>query len=150
LGAVVLKEFKEFASKGNVIDLAVGVIIGVAFGAVVTSLVNDVIMPPIGLLLHGLDFKDLFIALNGQTYSSLQQAKAAAAPVIAYGSFINTVVNFVIVTFAVFLIVKQMTRFRKPAAVVAPQTKECEFCGMSIPIKAIRCPQCTSNLKTLA
>jgi large conductance mechanosensitive channel len=146
----MLKDFKEFAVRGNVIDLAVGVIVGVAFGAVVTSLVNDVIMPPIGRLLGGLDFKDFFVALDGKTYTSLAQAKAAAAPVIAYGAFINTVVNFLVVVFAVFLLVKQVNRFRKPAAAAAPTTKECVFCGMNIPIKAVRCPECTSDLKIAA
>jgi large conductance mechanosensitive channel len=143
----MLKEFKEFAMRGNVVDLAVGVIIGVAFGAVVTSLVNDVIMPPIGLMLGGLDFRDFFIALDGNTYASLEQAKTAAAPVVAYGVFINAVVNFVIVAFAVFLLVKQMNRLKGPAPVSAPATKECSFCRMAIPVKAIRCPQCTSDLK---
>jgi large conductance mechanosensitive channel len=146
----MLKDFKEFAVRGNAVDLAVGVIIGVAFGAVVTSLVNDVIMPPIGLLLGGLDFKDLFLALDGKTYATLAQAKAASAPVIAYGAFINTIVNFLIVVFAVFLLVKQVNRLRKPAAPSAPVTKECAFCGMNIPIKAIRCPECTSDLKIAA
>jgi large conductance mechanosensitive channel len=146
----VLKDFKEFAVRGNVIDLAVGVIVGVAFGAVVTSLVNDVIMPPIGLALGGLDFKDLFLALDGKTYATLAQAKAASAPVIAYGAFINSIVNFLIVVFAVFLLVKQVNRLRKPAAPAAPTTKECGFCGMNIPIKAIRCPECTSDLKVAA
>ena len=148
----MLKEFKEFALRGNVIDLAVGVIIGVAFGAVVTSLVNDVIMPPVGLLLGGLDFKDFFVALDGHTYATLTQAKAAAAPVIAYGAFINSLVNFLIVAFAVFLLVRQVNRLRKPAPVVqlAPTTKECQFCGMNIPIKAVRCPECTSDLKIAA
>jgi large conductance mechanosensitive channel len=111
----MLKEFKEFAVHGNVIDLAVGLIMGVAFGAVVTSLVNDIIMPPIGFLLGGVNFNDLFISLNGKTYASLAAAKAAGAPVIAYGSFFNTLINFVVVAFAVFLLVKQVNRLaRKP------------------------------------
>jgi large conductance mechanosensitive channel len=147
----MLKEFKEFVMKGNVLDLAVGVIIGVAFGAVVTSLVNDVLMPPIGLVLGGLDFKDLFIALDGKAYGTLQQARSAAAPVLAYGAFINAIVNFLIVAFAVFLLVKQVNRLRKPAPVVEiPKTKECRFCGMNIPVKAVRCPECTSDLKIAA
>src|SRR5262245_12874521 len=137
----MLKEFKEFAVKGNAIDLAVGVIIGAAFGAVVTSLVNDLIMPPIGLVAGGLDFKALFVSLDGKTYASLDEARKAAAPVLAYGSFINTLVNFLIVAFAVFIMVKQINRFRGPApAPPPPSTKECGFCGMSIPLKAIRCP----------
>jgi large conductance mechanosensitive channel len=142
----VLKEFKEFAMRGNVVDLAVGVIIGAAFGTIVTSLVNDIIMPPIGLALGGLDFKDLFIALNGQTYPTLAAAKTAGAPVIAYGSFLNTVVNFLIIAFAIFLLVKQVNRFNKPAPAAAPVTKECPFCISAIPLKATRCPACTSEL----
>ena len=144
----MLKEFKEFALRGNVVDLAVGVIIGAAFGTVVSSLVNDIMMPPIGRMLGGLDFKDLFIVLNGNAYKSLDEAKKAAAPVIAYGNFINTIVNFLIVAFAVFVLVKQVNRFKKPAlAAEAPPSQECRFCGMSIPAKAVRCPQCTSDLK---
>jgi large conductance mechanosensitive channel len=147
----MLKEFKEFALKGNVVDLAVGVIIGVAFGAVITSLVNDVIMPPIGMLLGNLDFKDLFVALDGKAYASLAEARTAAAPVIAYGAFVNAVVYFLIVAFSVFLLIKQVNRFRKPAPVAVPvPTRECPYCGMSIPAKAIRCPECTSDLKTAA
>jgi large conductance mechanosensitive channel len=146
----MLKEFKAFAMRGNVLDLAVGVIIGAAFGAVVTSLVGDVLMPPLGWLMGSIDFKDKFFALDGNTYASLAELKKAGAPAIAYGAFINTVVNFLIVAFAIFLLVKQVNRFNKP--VVAPPgpptTKDCQFCGMSIPIKAIRCPQCTSDLKT--
>jgi len=146
----MFKEFKEFAMRGNVLDLAIGVIIGAAFGAVVTSLVNDIIMPPIGKLMGGLDFKDFFIALNGATYHSLDEAKKAAAPVIAYGNFVNTVINFLIVAFAIFLLVKQVNRLKKPApapaAPEAPSTKECRFCGMSIPAKASKCPHCTSEL----
>jgi len=145
----MLKEFKEFALRGNVLDLAVGVIIGAAFGAVVVSLVGDIIMPPIGMLMGGLDFKDLFYPLDGKVYQSLDIAKKAGAPVIAYGSFINSVVNFLIVAFAIFLLVKQVNRFKKPVVVPpGPPTKDCQFCGMSIPIKAIRCPQCTSDLKS--
>lgn len=142
----MLKEFKEFAMRGNVIDLAVGIIIGAAFGTIVTSLVNDIIMPPIGLALGGMDFKDFFIALNNQTYPSLAAAKAAGAPVIAYGNFLNTVINFLIVAFAIFLLVKQVNRFKKPA-VDAPATKDCQYCASSIPAKAVRCPMCTSDLR---
>ena len=144
----MLKEFKEFAMRGNVLDLAIGVIIGAAFGTIVTSLVNDIIMPPIGLATGGMDFKDLFISLNGQTYPSLAAAKTAGAPVIAYGNFLNTVINFLIVAFAIFLVVKQVNRFKKPVpASEAPSTKECPRCAMSIPAKANRCPQCTSELQ---
>jgi large conductance mechanosensitive channel len=143
----MFKEFKEFAMRGNVLDLAVGVIIGAAFGAVVASLVGDIIMPPIGKLMGGLDFKDFFFALDGGSYKSLDEVKKAGVPAIAYGNFINTVVNFLIVAFAVFLFVKQVNRFRGPApAPAAPVTKECRYCGMSIPLKAIRCPNCTSDL----
>jgi large conductance mechanosensitive channel len=146
----MLKEFKAFAMRGNVLDLAVGVIIGVAFGAVVTSLVGDILMPPLGKLMGGLDFKDKFFALDGNTYATLAELKKAGAPAIAYGAFINTVVNFLIVAFAIFLLVKQVNRFQKPAVVPPgpPTTKECQFCSMTIPIKATRCPQCTSDLKT--
>jgi len=145
----MLKEFKAFAMRGNVLDLAVGVIIGAAFGAVVTSLVGDIIMPPIGMVMGKVDFKDLYFALDGKVYESLDAAKKMGAPVIAYGNFINTIVNFLIVAFAVFLLVKQVNRFSKPAVVPPgpPTTKECQFCSMTIPIKATRCPECTSDLK---
>ena len=141
----MIKEFKEFIMRGNVLDLAIAVIIGAAFGAVITSLVGDVIMPPVGLITGGMDFKDLFVALNNQTYPNLAAAKTAGAPVIAYGAFLNTVINFLIVAFAIFLLVKQVNRFKKPAA--APlAAKDCPRCAMSIPVKATRCPQCTSEL----
>jgi large conductance mechanosensitive channel len=144
----MLKEFKEFAMRGNVLDLAIGVIIGAAFGLVVASLVNDILMPPIGLLMGGMDFKDLFIALDNQSYPSLDAAKKAGAPVIAYGNFLNTIVNFLIVAFAIFLLVKQVNRLKKPApAPEAPSTKDCPYCAVSIPAKASRCPQCTSDLR---
>jgi large conductance mechanosensitive channel len=139
----MFKEFKEFATRGNVLDLAIGVIIGLAFGAVVTSLVNDIIMPPIGMLMGGVDFKDYFIALKSTDLTTLDAVKKAAVPVIAYGNFLNTVINFLIVAFAIFLLVKQVNRFRTPAAVT---TKDCPFCSTAIPIKATRCPHCTSNL----
>jgi large conductance mechanosensitive channel len=142
----MFKEFKEFAMRGNVVDLAVGVIIGGAFGAIVTSLVNDVIMPPIGKLMGGVDFKEFFITLDGSTYKTLEEAKKAGVATIAYGNFINTVINFLIVAFAVFLVVKQMNRFKAPPPAAA-LTKECGFCGMAIPVKARRCPNCTSELK---
>mgnify|MGYP001019974959 CR=1 FL=1 len=143
----MLKEFKEFAMRGNMLDLAVAVIMGGAFGAIVTSLVNDVIMPPIGLLLGNIDFKDLFVSLNGQHYASLDAAKKAAAPVLAYGQFLNTVVNFLIVAFVIFLVVKQVNRLQKPAAApAAPSTKDCPYCASSIALKASRCPHCTSQL----
>src|SRR6185295_8938358 len=110
----MLKEFKDFVMRGNVLDLAIAVIIGAAFGAIVTSLVNDVLMPPIGLALGKVDFKDLFISLNGQSYPSLAAAKAAGAPALAYGQFINTIINFLVVAFVIFMVVKQANRFKKP------------------------------------
>jgi large conductance mechanosensitive channel len=142
----MLKEFKEFAMKGNVIDLAVAVIVGGAFGPIVTSLVNDIIMPPIGVVVRRVDFKDLYVALSAASYPSLTAAKAAGAPVIAYGNFLNTIVNFVIVAFAMFLVVRQISRFQKPAAANEPPKKECPYCASSIAAKATRCPQCTSQL----
>jgi large conductance mechanosensitive channel len=143
----MLKGFKEFAMRGNVIDLAVGVIIGAAFGKIVSSLVDDVIMPPIGRLLHGVDFTNLFITLDGQHFAKLQDAKAAGAPTLNYGLFINTVVNFLIVAFCVFVLVQQVNRWtKKPEPVAAPATKECPQCAMAIPISAKRCPHCTSQI----
>jgi large conductance mechanosensitive channel len=144
----MLKEFRDFAVKGNVMDLAVAVIMGAAFGPIVTSLVNDIIMPPIGLILGEVDFKDLFLNLGGDSYASLAAAKEAAAPVIAYGTFLNTVINFLIVGFAVFLLVKQANRFKEPAPPPAPAaTKECPYCINAVPLKATRCGHCTSELK---
>ena len=144
----MLKDFKAFVMRGNVLDLAVAVIIGAAFGAIVTSMVNDIVMPPIGLLLGHVDFKDLFISLNGQSYPTIAAAKAAAAPVIAYGQFLNTVINFLIVAFVIFMAVRQVGKLqRKPEApAVAPTTKDCAFCCTPIPIAAKRCPHCTSQL----
>ena len=141
----MLKDFKEFAIRGNVVDLAIAVIIGAAFGAIVTSFINDILMPPLGLALGRVDFKDLFYSLNGQTYPSLTAAKAAGAPVIAYGQFINTIINFLVIAFVVFLIVKQMNRLKAPAPAAAV-TKECPYCASNIPVKAVRCPQCISDL----
>jgi large conductance mechanosensitive channel len=144
----MLKEFREFAMRGNVIDLAIGVILGAAFGKIVTSLVNDIIMPPIGLLLNGINFTDLFISLNGQSYASLVDAQNAGAPTINYGVFINTLIDFIIVAFIIFLFVRQINRWqRKPEPKPAePTTKDCPYCFTSIPIKASRCPNCTSAL----
>jgi large conductance mechanosensitive channel len=145
----MLKEFKAFVMKGNVLDLAVAVIIGAAFGPIVTSMVNDIIMPPIGMLLGKIDFKELFLSLNGQPYATLAAAKAAAAPVIAYGQFLNTVINFLIVAVAIFLLVKTANKLQRPpapAAPAAPTTKDCKFCCQAIPIPATRCPHCTSQL----
>ncbi len=144
----MLKDFKAFIMKGNVLDLAVAVIVGGAFGAIVTSLVNDVIMPPIGMILGHIDFKDLLISLNGVHYDVLADAKTAKAPVIAYGLFLNTVINFLIVAAVVFIVVRMASKLhRAPAeAPPAPTTKDCPFCCMPIPIAAKRCPQCTSQL----
>jgi large conductance mechanosensitive channel len=141
----VLKEFKEFAMRGNMLDLAVGVIIGAAFGGVIASLVNDVLMPPLGLLIGHVNFSDLFVNLSGQHYPSVAAAKAAGAPTLNYGNFINTVINFLLVAFAVFLLVRAVNKwFPKPAAAVT--TKECPQCAMSIPINAKKCGHCTSAL----
>jgi len=148
----MLKEFKEFAMRGNVIDMAIGIIIGAAFGAIVKSLVADVIMPPIGLLLGNVDFTNLFILLQegteGGPYASLGEAQAAGAVTVNYGVFLNTVISFVIVAFVVFLLIRSINRLKReeeePAA--EPTTKECPYCLSSIAIKATRCPHCTSEL----
>ena len=146
----MLEEFKKFAMRGNVIDLAVGFIMGGAFGGIVTSLVKDVIMPPVGLVLGKVDFANLFIDLSGAGYASLADAEKAGAPTINYGLFINTVINFVIVAFVLFLLIRAMNRMTvkagPPPAPAAPIAKECPFCFSSIPIKATRCPNCTSQL----
>ena len=144
----MLKEFKTFIMRGNVLDLAVGIVIGGAFGTVVTSFVNDVLMPPIGRLLGRVDFANLFVNLSGQAYPTVAAAKAAGAPTLNYGLFLNAVISFLIVAFAVFLIVKQVNRLAvKPAPPApAPATKECPYCASAIPPKAVRCPQCTSDL----
>ena len=142
----MLSEFKAFIMRGNVVDLAVGVIMGAAFGTIVNSLVNDVLMPPIGRLLGGVDFKDFFVSLSGQSFPTLASAKAAGAPTLNYGIFINTIINFVIVAFAVFLLVRQIDRLRATPAPPSPSTKECSQCAMAIPLRAVRCPYCTSAL----
>ncbi len=142
----MLKEFKAFIMRGNVIDMAVGIIIGAAFGKIVTSLVGDIIMPPLGLLLGKIDFSNLFINLSGVPYASLAAAKAAGAPTINYGFFINVVIDFLIVALVIFLLIKQVNRLKAQPAPVPPNTKECPFCHTSIPIKAVRCPNCTSSL----
>jgi large conductance mechanosensitive channel len=139
----VLKEFKEFAMRGSVLDLAVGVIIGVSFGKVVSSLVDDVIMPPIGRLLGHVDFSNLFINLSDKSYASLAAAKAAGAPTLNYGNFLNTIINFLIVAFAVFLLVRAVNKWMpKPAAPVT--TRHCPQCAMPIPVAAKKCGHCTS------
>jgi large conductance mechanosensitive channel len=143
----MLKEFKEFIMRGNVVDLAVGIIIGGAFGKIVSSLVNDVLMPPIGKLMGGIDFSGLFINLSGSEYPSLAAAKAAGAATINYGMFINTVIDFIIVAAAIFILIKQVNRLKRPVEVAAPTTKACPYCLSAVPIKATRCPACTSELK---
>jgi len=140
------KEFKDFIARGNVVDLAVGIIIGLAFGKIVSSLVNDIIMPPIGLLLGKVDFNNLFINLSGQPYATLAAAKEAGAATINYGVFINTIIEFLIIAFVVFLLVKQINKLMKPAEPAAPPTKDCPYCYSAIPVKATRCPNCTSQL----
>ena len=142
----MLSEFKQFAMKGNVVDLAVGFVVGAAFGKIVSSLTNDVIMPPIGLVLGHVDFSSLFINLSSKHYDTLAAAKTAGAPTLNYGTFINTIIDFIIIAFAVFLLVKWVNRFigEKPAA---PTTKDCPFCATAIPIPAKKCPNCTSELK---
>lgn len=146
----MLKEFKEFAMRGNVLDMAVGIIIGVAFGRIVSSFVNDILMPPIGLLLGRVDFSNLFINLSGEPYASLAEAKAAGAPTINYGVFLNTVLDFMIVAFAVFLVIRQINRLRRPPepAPAAPTTRECPYCFSVISIRATRCPYCTSEVQS--
>lgn len=141
------KEFREFAVKGNVIDLAVGIIIGAAFGKIVTSFVSDILMPPIGLLLGKVDFTDLYINLSGKHFASLAEATAAGAPVIKYGVFFNSIIDFIIVALAIFLVVKQINRMKKQEVAATPSTKECPYCMSGIPISATRCPFCTSELK---
>ncbi len=144
----MLKEFKEFALRGNVIDLAIGVIIGTAFGKIVTSLVNDILMPPIGLLLGKVDFSNLFISLTGKDYASLAEAQAAGAATLNYGVFLNTVINFLIVALVIFLLIRQVNRLTaKPAPVAEPTTRECPYCFTQVSVKATRCPNCTSELK---
>jgi large conductance mechanosensitive channel len=144
----MLKEFKEFALKGNAVDLAIGVIIGAAFGGIVTSLVNDVLMPPIGKALGGVDFSNLFLVIGGGAFPSLKAAKDAGAATINYGVFLNTVINFVIVAAVLFMVVKAMNSLKReaPAPAAAPTTKDCLYCASAIPLKATRCPHCTSEL----
>ncbi|SEM58538.1 large conductance mechanosensitive channel [Syntrophus gentianae] len=152
----MFKEFKEFALKGNVVDMAVGIILGVAFGAIIKSLVDDLLMPPLGLILGSADFTNLFLIVKeGATpgpFATLADAHKAGAVTINYGLFINTIVNFLIVAFALFLVIRNMNEIRrrteKPAAEAAPTTKECPYCLSSIAIKATRCPNCTSELKS--
>jgi len=142
----MIKEFKEFVIKGNVLDMAVGIIIGAAFGKVVSSFVTDVLMPPIGLLLGKVDFSNLFISLSGQSFESLADAKKAGAATLNYGLFLNTTIDFLIVGFAIFIVVKQVNRLKREAPAAAPTTRACPFCVTDIPLKATRCPHCTSAL----
>ncbi|HLG94592.1 MAG TPA: large-conductance mechanosensitive channel protein MscL, partial [candidate division Zixibacteria bacterium] len=139
--------FKAFAMQGNVVDMAVGIIIGAAFGKIVSSLVADVLMPPLGLLIGKVDFSSLFINLSGQSFASLSDAKAAGVPVMSYGLFINTLIDFIIVAFVIFLLVKQINRLKTRPAPAAPNTKECPHCLSSIPLKAGRCAFCTAELR---
>jgi large conductance mechanosensitive channel len=144
----ILKEFRDFAARGSVVDLAVGVIIGAAFGKIVTSLVNDIIMPPIGLILGHVDFSALFISLSSTHYDTLAQAKAAGAPTINYGLFINTLIDFTIVAFVIFMLVKQFNKYvKKPEA---PTTRDCPYCCTAAPLKATKCPHCTADIKAAA
>ena len=140
----MLGEFKKFIMRGNVLDLAIGVIIGAAFGKIVTSLVNDILMPVVGLGLGKLDFSNFFVSLNGQHYDTLADAKKAAAPTLNYGLFINTMIEFLIVAFVIFLIVTQVNRMFPPPPAAAPATKPCPECTSEIPLGAKRCPQCTA------
>ena len=138
----MLSEFKQFVMRGNVVDLAIAVIIGTAFGKIVASFVEDVLMPPIGLALGKVDFSNLFINLSGKDYPSVAVAKAAGAATLNYGIFLNHIINFLIIAFAIFLLIKQINRMQEPA----PATKDCPYCFSSIPLKATRCPHCTSDL----
>ncbi len=143
----MFKEFKEFAMKGNMLDMAVGIIIGGAFGKIITSLVNDVIMPPIGMLLGNVNFSNLFLNLSGTAHPTIAAAKEAGAATLNYGVFLNTIIDFLIVAFAIFLVVKQMNRLKREEAPAPVTTKDCPFCASAIPLKATRCPHCTSEIK---
>jgi large conductance mechanosensitive channel len=143
----MLGEFKKFLLRGNVVDLAVALVIGAAFAAIVTSLVNDILMPPIGLVLGRVNFTDLFVSLDGRSFPSLAAAKAAGAPTINYGTFLNSIVNFVLIGFAVFLVVRAANRRFAPApSPAAPPTRDCPRCTRAIPLRASKCPECTAEL----
>lgn len=142
----MLKEFREFAMRGNVLDMAIGVIIGGAFGKIVSSLVSDVLMPPIGLLMGKVDFSSLFLNLSGTPQPSLAAAKAAGTPTVNYGVFLQTVFDFIIIAFVIFMLVKQVNRLKTPEAAAAPTTKDCPQCLSTIPIKATKCAHCTSSI----
>jgi large conductance mechanosensitive channel len=142
----VFKEFKEFAMKGNVLDMAVGIIIGAAFGKIIASIVQDMLMPPLGLLLHHVNFSNLFISLDGKSYATAEAAKAAGAVTLNYGIFLNTIIEFLIIAFAVFFLIRMVNRWtRKPAS--SPTTRACPYCCSEIPLKATRCPHCTANVQ---
>jgi large conductance mechanosensitive channel len=143
----MLKEFKEFAVKGNVVDMAVGIIIGTAFGKIVTSLVTDVVMPPIGLILNNVDFSNLYLNLSGTDYASLAEAQVAGAPTINYGLFLNASINFIIIAFVVFLLIKQINRLKRNDSKDEAKTVKCPYCFSMISKKATRCPSCTSKLE---
>lgn len=140
-------EFKDFIAKGNVVDMAVGVIVGGAFGKIVTSLVEDIIMPPISKLLSGVNVQEMFYALDGNKYATLQEARDAAAPIIAYGNFIQNIINFLIIALVIFIVIKQVAKVRPQEEAPAPTTKVCPYCKSEIPIEAVKCPHCTSDLK---
>lgn len=142
----MIQEFKEFISKGNVMDLAVGVIIGGAFGKIVTSLVNDVIMPLIGILTGGVNFSDRFVNLSGTEYPTIAAAEEAGAAILKYGAFIQNIIDFLIIAFVIFIVIKQINRFKREEEPAPATTKECPFCKSDVPIEATRCPHCTSEL----
>jgi large conductance mechanosensitive channel len=142
----MINEFKQFIMRGNVVDLAVGVVIGAAFGKIVTSFVEDILMPPIGMALGNVDFSSLFISLSGKDFPSVAAAKAAGAATLNYGIFLNNILNFVIIAFAIFILIKQINRMQQPAP-ASPSTKDCPFCLSAVPLGASKCAHCTSELK---
>ena len=142
----MFKEFKEFAMRGNVLDLAIGIVIGAAFGKIVSSFVSDILMPPIGMLMGNVDFSNLFINLGAGSYESLAAAQAAGAATLNYGLFLNTIINFLIIAFAIYLLVSQINRFKRKQE-EGPTNKECPYCVSTIPLKATRCPHCTSEVR---
>lgn len=145
----VLKEFKEFAVKGNMLDLAIGVIIGGAFGKIVTSLVNDIIMPLLGLLIGNIDFTNLFIVLGDGDFPTIEAAKKAQVPTLNYGLFFNNIIDFLIIAFSIFIVIKQLYKFKKKEEVLPKTTKECQYCFSTVHKDATRCPNCTSDLVKL-
>jgi large conductance mechanosensitive channel len=146
----MLKEFRDFAMRGNVVDLAIAVVLGAAFGKIVTSFVTDVLMPPIGLILGRVDFANLFVSLGSRSFATIQEAKAAGVPTINYGLFIQAVIDFAIVAFVIFLLIRQLNRLRGPAPVAAPATRDCPYCFSAVSLRATRCPHCTSDLAAAA